>query len=338
MRITQDLLIRLAKENAEERAFNNKGITSAYLTGSALQENPLLGGTTDIDLVLVHQNEPEIKREIKALSPDIHLDIYHRAEQDYLPPRELRSNPWLGYELYDPMSLYETKHFFEFTQASLRAGFDEPKNQLKRAFSLYNAARKIWMDLQFNDATVNFKTIQHYLDALQHAANAVVVLDGPPLTERRLLLDFPARAEQVGHPEFNAGLLGLLGGSEIKPATLNDWLPAWTDSLAFAAEATGRDIRIHNARQAYYTRAVKAILEGENPLAALYPLLLTWTLAASVLPEKQPDAWQSAIAALHLDDANFENRLEGLDQYLDHIEEMLEKRLYAHGFEPAEII
>jgi len=338
MRITRDLLLRLAKENTEERAFNDESIVAAYLTGSLLQEEPLLGGTTDIDLVFVHNALPAQPREIKALSPAIHLDIHHREEKDYDPPRALRCDPWLGNELYAPQLLYETKHFFEFHQASLRAGFDEPKNLLKRAYKLLNHARKIWMDLQLNVSDATPEIILRYLDALHHAANAVAELTGDPLAERRLLLDFPARAEAIERPEFALGLLGLLGGTEIIPSSLTEWLPAWTDFFTFASESTAADIRIHNARQAYYKSAIEEMLEGENPLAALYPLLLTWTLSAQSLPENQITAWQSACQLLKIGEENFEPRLEGLDHYLDSIEEMLEKMVLSQGFEIAEVV
>ncbi len=338
MRITRDLLLRLAKENTEERAFNSENIIAAYLTGSLLNEEPLLGGTTDIDLVFVHNTPPALPREIKALSPDIHLDIHHRYQKEYDPPRALRGNPWLGYELYAPQLLYETKHFFEFHQASLRAGFDEPKNLLKRSFTLLNAARNNWMDLQLSASDTSPNVILHYLEALHHAANAIAELTGPPLAERRFLLDLPARAEAIERPEFARGILGLLGGSKLDAGPLTEWLPAWESYFNFATETTGADIRIHNARQAYYKSAIVEMLEGENPLTALYPLLLTWTLSAQSLPENQISAWEDALLLLEIGGEFFESRLEGLDQYIDNIEEMLEKMLSSHGLEMAEIV
>ena len=338
MRITRDLLLRLAKENTEERTYNDKSIIAAYLTGSLLQKDPLLGGTTDIDLVFVHNAPPLQAREIKALSPDIHLDILHREEKVFDPPRKLRSNPWLGYELYAPLLLYETKHFFEFNQASLRAGFDEPKNLLKRSYKLLSLSRKIWMDLQLNTSDSSPAAILNYLDALLHAANAIAELTGPPLAERRLLLDFPARTEAIERPEFARGLLGLLGGPEITPSILAEWLPAWTDAFSLASEATIVDIRVHNARQSYYKSAIAEMLGGENPLTALYPLLLTWTLSAQSLPENQIGAWQSACHLLKIDGERFENRLDGLDLYLDNVEEVLERITLSHGFEIEEVV
>ena len=338
MRITRDLLLRLAKENTEERAYNTESIIAAYLTGSLLNEEPLLGGTTDIDLVFVHKVPPALPREIKALSPDIHLDIRHRYQKEYDPPRALRSDPWLGYELYAPQLLYETKHFFEFHQASLRAGFDEPKNLLKRSFTLLNAARKNWLDLRPSASDTSPDTILHYLEALHLAANSIAELTGPPLSERRFLLDFSARAEAIERPEFARGFLGLLGGSELGVGPLAEWLPAWESYFVSAAEATGADIRIHNARQAYYKSAIVEMLGGENPLTALYPLLLTWTLSTQSLPENQIGDWENALLLLKIGGEHFEFRLAGLDQYLDNIEEMLEKMVFSYGFEMAEIV
>lgn len=338
MRITRDLLLRLAKENAEERAFNDKTIIAAYLSGSLLHEEPLLGNTTDIDLVFVHNAPVENPRELKALSPDIHLDVHHRYEEDYYPPRELRTNPWLGYELYDPLLLYETKHFFEFTQASLRAGFDEPKSVLKRSYTLLERARKTWMDLQLNAETLTPQVLHEYLDALRQAANAIAELSGPPLGERRLLLEFPARAEAIEHPEFTPGLFGLLGGTELVPARLNAWLPAWKNFFSFASEARTADIRVHAERLPYYEKAFIAIINSETPTAALYPMLLTWTLAAEALPENQLADWLSACHELGFSNETIEERLTALDHYLDHIEETIEEMLNAHGFELSEIL
>ncbi len=338
MRITRDLLLRLAKENAEARAFNDKSIIAAYVSGSLLRDEPLLGGSTDIDLVFVHDAPVETARELKTLSPDVHLDIYHRHEKDYHPPRDLRINPWLGYELYDPILLYETKHFFEFNQASLRAGFDEPKNIMKRAFTLLNHARNIWMDLQLNAEEITPAVIIKYLDAYHHTANAIAELTGAPLSERRLLLDFPARAEAITQPEFTPGLFGLLGGNEIASFTLNEWFPTWKSFFNFASEASVADIRIHAERLGYYEKAITAMLGSETPIAALYPMLLTWTLAANALPENQISDWQNACKELGFSNENFEERLSGLDQYMDRVEEKIEEELKLHGFELSEIM
>ena len=75
MRVTRDSLIRIAKETVQERAYNDPEIIAAYLTGSLLNTEPMLGGTADIDLVFVYKNLPAKTREFVKLTPDFHLDI-----------------------------------------------------------------------------------------------------------------------------------------------------------------------------------------------------------------------------------------------------------------------
>ena len=49
MRVTRESLIRIAKETAQERAFNDRDIIAAYLTGSLVSSeiDPILGGTAE---------------------------------------------------------------------------------------------------------------------------------------------------------------------------------------------------------------------------------------------------------------------------------------------------
>ena len=51
MRITKDLLLATAKDAVKRARFDSHDIVCAYLTGSIIREDPLLGGTTDIDPV-----------------------------------------------------------------------------------------------------------------------------------------------------------------------------------------------------------------------------------------------------------------------------------------------
>src|SRR5687768_3262281 len=92
MRVSRESLIRIAKETAQERAFNDRGIIAAYLAGSLVSKeiDPMLGGTADIDVILVHAEEPMYRREFVRLTPDFHVDISHRAKAEFKKPRELR--------------------------------------------------------------------------------------------------------------------------------------------------------------------------------------------------------------------------------------------------------
>src|SRR5512147_746462 len=170
MRVTRESLLRIAKETVQERAYNDPDIVAAYLTGS-LRSEPMLGGATDIDIVFVHKTTPMKAREFVKLTPDFHIDISRRAKDEFKSPRELRGDPWLGFEMYDPTLLYEREKFFDFVQASLRAGFDfeQPPLMLQRCRKMLSHGRAIWMDLTEADEAVGPKEVRKYMKSLFHA-------------------------------------------------------------------------------------------------------------------------------------------------------------------------
>jgi hypothetical protein len=336
MRVTRESLIRIAKETAQERAFNDRDIIAGYLTGSLVssETDPLLGGTADIDVIFVHAEEPKHRREFVKLTPDFHLDISHRAKAEFKRPRELRLDPWLGWEMYDPLLLYEREKFFEFIQAGLRAGFEfnAPAPALQRSRLLLSHARGIWRELLLLGDPVTPKDVAQYMKALYHAVNAVAELSGPPLQERRLLLEFPSRAETAQRAGMTDGLLDLLGALNLDPSSIDGWLADWKLAFEAAMENNRVDPRIHPARLNYYEKAIKALLAGETPHAALWPLLQTWTLAVDVLPD-QTGAWTSAFDQLGFTSARMEEHVNGLDQYLDEVEILLDELATQHGLE-----
>jgi hypothetical protein len=336
MRVTRESLIRIAKETAQERAFNDRDIIAGYLTGSLVssETDPMLGGTADIDIIFVHAEEPKHRREFVKLTPDFHLDISHRAKAEFKRPRELRLDPWLGWEMYDPLLLYEREKFFEFIQAGLRAGFEfnAPAPALQRSRLLLSHARGIWRELLLLGDPVTPKDVAQYMKALYHAVNAVAELSGPPLQERRLLLEFPSRAETAQRAGMTDGLLDLLGALNLDPSSIDGWLADWKLAFEAAMENNRVDPRIHPARLNYYEKAIKALLAGETPHAALWPLLQTWTLAVDVLPD-QTGAWTSACGQLGFTSARMEEHVNGLDQYLDEVEILLDELATQHGLE-----
>jgi hypothetical protein len=139
-------------------------------------------------------------------------------------------------------------------------------------------------------------------------------------------LEFPRRAELAGHPELTDTLLALLGGLDLDPEILRAWLPAWEAAFLQAAAQPHNDPRIHTARLEYYKQALLALLATESPLACLWPLLHTWSLCAEtgVLNEAQQNDWQAVLQTLGLDASGLSLRLQGLDHYLDVLEETLD--------------
>jgi hypothetical protein len=331
MRITRETLIRIARETAQKRVFSDPELAAAYMTGSLRTDNPFLGGATDIDIIFVHPGTPKIRREIVAVTPEIHLDILHNPRADYEKPAELRLHPWLGPELYDPLPLHVTHHFFEFVQAGVRDKYNEPESILARARTSAARARQIWLGLGTSQET-GPALLLTYLKGVSHAANAITLMSNSnPLAERRFLLQFPARAEAVEQPGLADQLSSLLGADRCDLATLSGFLPEWEKTFLEAAARPNVERRIAAPRLGYYKLACESMQASETPQTAVWPLILTWTLSAAVLPPMWKIHWREACETLGLGADSFSERLEGLDHFLDAIEEMLEKMSASQG-------
>lgn len=334
MRITPALLHKIAREAVAQRSRQDRSLLAAYLSGSLVEGDPLLGGTTDIDLFFIHHDEVEPEREIERLTDEVHLDIAHHARDAYRQTRALRLHPWMGYIIINCNILYDPQHFMHFTQASVRAQFDLPEYVLGRARSQVVQARNAWMQLHDFRGEPGLREVQRYLEAVGQAANAIACLSGLPLTERRFLLRFPARAEAVGHPGLYPGLLGLLGGPQVDGETLTDWLPAW-EAAYLSLSPSGILPRLHPHRWAYFRRAFDSIASSGTPQNILWPLLRTWTDAVERLPQDsiERQTWDKALLQLGLLGSGFQEKVAALDIYLDSVEEILDEWGQARGIE-----
>jgi len=330
MRITRETLLKIARETAEKYSRRNRGLICIYLTGSLLSESPLLGGTTDIDLVFVHNTEPPFEREVIRLTDEVHLDIAHYSQSFFYPPRNLRSSPWLGSFLHaNPMALRDTGHWFEFTQASAGAQFGMAEYVIQRARQPAEAARQGWFALSSADLEGHPAQLHQYLSVLENAANAVALLSGVPLTERRFLLHYSERAEAAGRPGLYTGLLDLIQNEDTSREMIEPWLHNWHGDLKIAAMSKDVPQRLSSPRFAYYERAAAAMLD-DHPQAALWLVLRTWTRA--VLQSKQVSpGWLEACQQLSLDADKLQKRHAALDAYLDGVEECLDEWAETYG-------
>jgi hypothetical protein len=324
MRITREILLKIIRDTVAQRTRSDRSLLAVYLTGTVLGDDFMLGGAADLDLVFIHTDQVESQREIVRITDEIHLDISHHYHRDYRQPRLLRVHPWQGPTIKDCVALYDPQHFIDFTQASVRGQFDRPDYILQRARVQAEHARQMWTGLQMGEAEAGPQQTGLYLKTLDHAANSIASLSGPPLTERRMLVGFPARAEAAGRAGLHAGLLGLLGAPHITPEEARAWLPDW--QAAYEAAAESGDPRLHPARQSYYRLGIEALLKGPQPLAAVWPLLRTWAAAIQALPADSParPAWESAFARLGLAGDGIHDRITALDAYLDLVEETLD--------------
>jgi hypothetical protein len=332
MRVTRESLLKLAQETVDRRVREDRGVIAAYLCGSLLEDEFMLGGTADIDLFFLHISQPPTEREILRLTDEVHLDIAHHAQKEYRRTRELRMHPWIGPTLAECTMLYDPQHFMDFTQASVRGQFDRPDRVVERSRTLLESARQIWFSYQEGVPDPGPDDIGVYLRAVGQAANAVASLSGPPLTERRCLLRFPERARMVGRPGLYAGLLGLLGAVDLSADEISSWLPAWQAAFQ-AVPSAGAPARLHPDRLGYYRRSFDAVLLGEQPLAVLWPLLRTWTMAVACLPpdSEQKTAWVEVCSRLGLLFESFVMRISALDAYLDLVEETLDEWAQQNG-------
>lgn len=332
MRVTRNVLMKIVRDSVEQRVRADRSLLAIYLCGSLLGGDYLLGGTADIDLVIIHLDVPAREREIVHLSDEVHLDIAHHAQKEYRQTRRLRVHPWMGPTLFSCQSLYDPQHFLDFIQAGVRGQFDRSDYVVERARKLAESARKLWLASMQSDSKSTAETVLGYLKTLEKAANAIASLSGPPLTERRFLLAFPDRAEAVNRPGLFPGLLGLLGAADLGVGVLETWLPAWTAALQ-ALPAGSAPVRLHPYRLAYYQGSIQAMIDSGNWQAALWPLLSSWTLAVCALGNDAEQAlpWQEAFTQLDLMEDGFDRRLEGLDAYLDMVEEVIDSWARANG-------
>jgi len=333
MQLTPEVLYQFAETAVKKLVEIDPSIMAAYLCGSAvLPGNPLLGGTTDIDIVLIHTQAPQIEREILRLTDDIHLDISHHFQDNYRQGRELRVDPWMGPTLNNAKPIYDPRHFLDFTQASVRGLFTRVDYKLERSQALLDKARQTWMGLQTLNSAVGPNVVASYLKAVENAVNGVASLVGEPLTERRFLLDFPRRAEVLGQPRMPVGVNGLLGAHRVENEQLAAWLTAWKATYdAIPEEARPAHLHIH--RKDYYTRAFDAIMGGGEPKSILWPLLNTWTLAASVLSASNPafQGWRDTCQQLNLLSADWPERVAALDAFLDQADDAILKWEQEYG-------
>jgi hypothetical protein len=323
MRITRDSLMSLARDFAALRFREDRDLVCIYLTGSMCLQNPMLGGTTDIDLIFVHAKDPAEEREIQRINDDVSFDIAHLPQSAFEQPRHLRFNPWLGSFLCEnPIILKENQHWFEFTQAAVCAHFNAPETVLARVKPQADNARRIWFSLQNAANPPTVAGIRTYLKAVEAAVNSCALLFGPPLTERRFLLDFANLAEKVNQPMLPILANSLVCDQPLPEEFWKEWVPIWKNSLTALRDHQNCPKKLSFPRQNYYLKACDA-LRADNSAAALWVMLRTWSQVEEIHP--QPKIWGRLISQTGFDAIGLGKKLERLDHFLDMNDEMFEK-------------
>jgi hypothetical protein len=322
MHITRDALLKLAKDTVEKRFAHDLKVSAVFLVGSLRPDHAPVESAADVDLLVLHNGELPRDREIVKLSNEYHLDIAYESVSLYAQPRELRGDGWRGWALWDPRLLYQKGRFFEYTQSVVRAQFDDPANVIKRARFFAEPARQAWSEMQLDLAGARPLKV---LSAVFNAANGLASLSGAPIPERKLLAEFPARANNIDRPDLIQPLFSCVS-TNASVDTTRQLLPAWEIAFQAAAQSPA-DLRLHPARLAYYKTSIEAQLASDLPRSALWPMLHTWALAAENgnFNEDQTLAWDAVCSALGLSPAALPERLTALDVFLDKLEELLEQ-------------
>lgn len=315
MKITTQHLIDLAKKETLQRA-DQGSIVSGYLIGSVTRGNPLLGGTADIDLVLIHKEATESTREFVRLSHQIHLDISHHPEDLYSKPSELRVHPWLGPALCEPVFLHDPDHYFEWAQAGARGQFFRPDHAYARASAFLKQARQ-----GLSILTVSQRWLKIYLRSLMDAANAVACLDRFPVSGRRLVLQLQAQADHFDYPDLYQDFMTLLGGEHLKSWNVPDTLAAWARAYD-AASQSNANRTIPPCRRDYYLRGFQAMAEDGHAEAILWPLLQVWERVMVALTEDDENAvyftaWHAFLKQLKLRKQDKDLRYAALGDYIN---------------------
>ena len=327
MRITRELMLTHARENAAVLTTKDRGIICVYVTGSLLQEDPFIGGITDIDLICVHDRPVKTRREIIRLNHEVNLDVAHYEQEEFEPARKLRSNAWIGGWLENvPLVLYDSLRWYDFTRASATAQFWRAENVASRARSFLVPARNAWNDLQEENIPQGIKRITAYLAALRDLANGVAVITGSPIAERRLVLELPARANAAALPGFFGDFIGLFTSSAVTDENFATWMESYATLFDALKEAKDPPVSLSQCRQIYYEKAVKT-LYPIHPAAAVWLLLYTRTRAAAALQRTDQvyKDWQTLCRQLELDNRNLAERLEAFDHVLDTAEEAVDR-------------
>ena len=330
MRFTHEALIKLTKETVEKRFAHDINVTAVFLIGSMRPDHVVVENAADVDLLVLHNGELPRDREIIKLSNEYHLDILYEPASLYAQARELRAEGWRGWIMWDPRLLYQKGRFFEYTQSVVRAQFEEPVNIIKRSHYFADPARAVWAEMQ--NYPENTRPLKVLMCAYQ-AANSLASLSGPPIPERKLLAELPERASRLELSEMTQTLFASVAGN-VSVETIRGWLPAWERAFMAAAKSPA-DLRLHPARLAYYKTAIEEQLSGNLPRAALWPMLLTWALAAEneSFTDEETQTWNSVCAEAGLDAAGVPDRLQALDVFLDGMEEILDQLTQDNGLQ-----
>ena len=126
-------------------------------------------------------------------------------------------------------------------------------------------------------------------------------------------------------PGLEGGLVDLIMPTDPIEPDWDIWMGNWNIAFSSLQQIDNRPLSYSGCRRAYYEKAIIG-LKDENNQASLWLLLWTWSLMASRLPRNNSSqkGYEDLLTQLMLDTDHFSERLSGLDQFLDAVEESVE--------------
>ena len=328
MRITHGLLLKNAKQWVMERQAADHSLVCAYLSGSLADsddaEDALIGGAGDVDVVCVHNSLNPPDRELVRLTDRIHLDIWPVAQSAYEDPKQLRMNPWIGHDLFrKPPVLFDKNHWFDFVLAGAFSKYDQPENVVLRALYFLNNARERLQAMAFGEVAPQ-AWLSAYLQSLSDGANLLAVIADGPLSTRRLLLAFPARAADLEIPQWTGCLIEAFSRGVPESDTLAQWIRQWDEVFNRQAEPTGMPPDLDPLKIPYYRQAMETFAPSA-PMSALWILLFTLGQRLAISSETTPPSVVEMLQSVGLGEETREEREESLEALIDDAEEVLEE-------------
>lgn len=334
MRLTRERLLNLTNSYLTKMVRRNPNVVCIYLTGSMLQEDPFINGTTDVDLVVVHNRPEDLPRKIVPITDEATLDIHYFQQSYFNPMRKIRKDPWLGSGMcFDPIQLYGKGHWFEFTQASIESAFFQPEYVLHRSRVFFAQAYESWRALRFDKSMSEARYILNYLRTIESICNSVAALSQHPLTDRRILKDFKAACDAVEIPDVVPLMNQLLIG-ETDPKPYFEYFSApWKYYLEFFgnSELVNSIPKYHIYRLKYYTAAVETYWE-EHLISALWIMLKTWSVTVEWLNLHGNEYYTTLLRTIEIGRAFSAQREEQLGKFIDAVDVAIEKWGDEHGF------
>jgi len=322
MRITTEILVNIAHDYVKKQLTSGEDLIAAYLTGSILSNNFLIGGKTDIDIILIKDIEFETRETIK-LSHDIHLDVVNHPKKFYQPPKLVRTHPFLGSAINSCLTLYDDNHFIDFTQAGVRSGFDSYENRFERSFPLLTEARKNWLSLEMKDEIEILIDTKLYFSCLKSLSQAFAINNNHPISIRNFVPHLRRISEEVSFPALPIGLIGLSGGNLLDKKLLKVWIIEWKQFFIQVSKEPEVPAQFQLAKIDYYHSAIDELIKTESPMDGLWILINTWMEAQITFPNITSNLLPN-LEIMGFSNESFPQKLKGLDALLDLIEEWFE--------------